>query len=557
MFATGYSRAWLRAVPLPSIVFYGLLATFACYLEFRNFEALSDNAIAACVGLAFAGLGIEFLARASLNWAPHFVTLLLSSIFRLVFGLPFVMIYLYNLIFGSRITKDVLLAPLQTTMFEVTEFISVFVPFPLMLVCCGLVVGIVLTTFGQRSSFGHLSNIGLSAVIIGSLLLLWEPMSGSRLLDLMINAPQQYIAELRLFLQLRDARQKALPQLAAKTERRGETYVVVIGESLNRDHTSLYGYSRKTTPWLDKQEGQQGWIKFTQAYSNYVETIPALTFALTAANQYNGHDYIGMPSFVDVLKSAGFKTYWISNQVGLGGLDNPITAIAENSDVYIRTNYSIGMTLGNSYDLRLVDIFKRLKTHIDPNANNLLVFHLLGNHFNYCRRFPPAFAMFASQTSHYPPSMVERINCYDDSVRYTDMVISEIYTETMKLGSVSIFLFMPDHGEDVVIGDHDPASFTYDMARIPFVVWASEHFAQSNPARINELRSNSNRVFTNDLLYDLLVGLTGVKTIYYEEEYDPSSPKYSLSSESAMTLHGKKMVRDDPSFDSPSDVAMH
>jgi len=114
---------------------------------------------------------------------------------------------------------------------------------------------------------------------------------------------------------------------------------------------------------------------------------------------------------------------------------------------------------------------------------------------------------------------------------------------------------MPDHGEDVFIGDHDASTFTYDMARIPFVVWASEHFARSNPDRINALRSNSKGVFTNDLLYELLIGLTGVQTTYYEEEYDPSSPKYSLTSGSAMTLHGAKMVRDDPKFDFR--LAMH
>ncbi len=242
------------------------------------------------------------------------------------------------------------------------------------------------------------------------------------------------------------------------------------------------------------------------------------------------------------------------------------SAIAENSDVYVRTNYHIGGKVeSNAYDLRLVDIFKGLKPDIDPNANNLIVFHLLGNHFDYCRRFPAEFAMFVDKDEHdlglgfisSAPSMLKlRTNCYDDSVRYTDAVISEIYTETIKLGSVSIFLFMPDHGEDVFIGDHDPSTFTYDMARIPFIVWASEQFARSNPDRINALRSNSKGVSTNDLLYELLIGLTAVQTTYYEEEYDPSSPKYSLTSDSAVTLHGGKMVRDDPKFDL-SRLALH
>ena len=90
-----------------------------------------------------------------------------------------------------------------------------------------------------------------------------------------------YYTELAALRTIVAARQKSLPSIGAHKTTKGETYVLVIGESQNKDHMSLHGYSRKTTPWIDEQICRPNWVSFNHAYSNYVQTVPALSLALT------------------------------------------------------------------------------------------------------------------------------------------------------------------------------------------------------------------------------------------------------------------------------------
>lgn len=55
-----------------------------------------------------------------------------------------------------------------------------------------------------------------------------------------------------------------------------------------------------------------------KAYSNYVTTVPVLTYALTDKNQYNSVSMAQAYSLIEVAAAAGFDTYWISNQERYG-----------------------------------------------------------------------------------------------------------------------------------------------------------------------------------------------------------------------------------------------
>ena len=64
-------------------------------------------------------------------------------------------------------------------------------------------------------------------------------------------------------------------------------YVLIIGESQNRLHMNAYGYERNTTPWLTAQSENTNFLFFSHAFSCHTHTVPVLTYALTAKNQYN------------------------------------------------------------------------------------------------------------------------------------------------------------------------------------------------------------------------------------------------------------------------------
>ena len=59
-------------------------------------------------------------------------------------------------------------------------------------------------------------------------------------------------------------------------------YVLVIGESQNKNYMSAYGYERKTTPWLDSIKNNDNIVFFENAHSCHTHTVPVLTYALSA-----------------------------------------------------------------------------------------------------------------------------------------------------------------------------------------------------------------------------------------------------------------------------------
>lgn len=135
----------------------------------------------------------------------------------------------------------------------------------------------------------------------------YEPV---RIMDSFKNSVKRYTS----FAKNRQERMQYLYNLGTLSvlpEHKG-IYVLVIGESTARDHMSVYGYRFDTTPWMSQFVKGPGTICFKKAYSNYVTTVPVLTYALTDKNQYNSVSMAQAYSLIEVAAAAGFDTYWIS-----------------------------------------------------------------------------------------------------------------------------------------------------------------------------------------------------------------------------------------------------
>ena len=87
------------------------------------------------------------------------------------------------------------------------------------------------------------------------------------------------------------------------TDNNTDVFVLVIGESARTDNTSIYGYSRPTTPELQKQKSR---LKlFTQAISGAPYTALAVPLALSADSVLH-HDIRNYP---DNIIKRGVKRY--------------------------------------------------------------------------------------------------------------------------------------------------------------------------------------------------------------------------------------------------------
>ena len=346
-----------------------------------------------------------------------------------------------------------------------------------------------------------------------------------------------YVARIEEFKKERAEREAGRVSFSLSAEeKQGGLFILVIGESATRDHLSAFGYGRETTPWMDSMKGKDECFFFDNAYACYTTTAPVIAKSMTAENQYSTLDFARAPSLLEVAKAAGYHTTWLSNQVRYSAWDNLNTVIAEGADVHIWTNSHLGETLISDYtDGVLVDKLRELP----KDGDRLIVIHLMGSHNSYQDRYPGEFARFSGGK--------QTVDEYDGSILYTDYVLQKIYEEASALPNFQGMIYFSDHGEGVDHGRfHGTSHFIWQMARIPLFIVVSPSYAAARPSVCARLREHSHSTFTNDLIFDLMLGMMGLKAEEISEDRNNlTSAGYDENRERFMTLNGKKYISED------------
>lgn len=262
------------------------------------------------------------------------------------------------------------------------------------------------------------------------------------------------------------------------------TLVLVIGESTNRQRMSLYGYPRNTTPELDKLKDQLA--IFDNVVTPRPYTIEALQQVLTFADEENPDLYLSTPSLVSMMKQAGYKTFWITNQQTMTKRNTMLTTFSEQADeqVYLNNNRNQNAA---QYDGDVIEPFN--KALADAAPRKLIVVHLLGTHMSYQYRYPSTFDKFKDRNG-VPPGVrddqVPTYNSYDNAVLYNDFVVSSLIKDYAKSDPNGFLLYLSDHGEDVfdsvghsTLGRNENKP-TAPMYTIPFMAWASPKWRENH-----------------------------------------------------------------------------
>ena len=347
------------------------------------------------------------------------------------------------------------------------------------------------------------------------------------------------LKEYKEYGKAKEMRMKKLEQLTGLSVKPGQggLYVLVIGESETRDHMHAYGYKRKNTPWLTASLQNENTVLFRNAYSNHTHTVPVLTYALTSKNQYNSIPLLKAYSIMELAKAAGYKTFWISNQVKFGAWDIPTAAIASTSDYEIWLNGNTGKTTETQlYDEEVAKKIDEIKLKSDDNI--FLVCHLMGCHGFYADRYPAKFEKFKAVESS------KKVSEYDNSVYYNDYVLEKIYEKVRRQKNFKAMVYFSDHGEEPDEDkSHEASKFTWQMARIPFVILFSESSMSASNNVYQTLRKNKDRYWTNDLLFDVLITMLGIQNAPgYSTKMDISSDQYNMDKKQLKTLHGQKKI---------------
>ncbi|WNF52871.1 phosphoethanolamine transferase CptA [Pseudomonas sp. SG20052] len=262
------------------------------------------------------------------------------------------------------------------------------------------------------------------------------------------------------------------------------TLVLVIGESTNRQRMSLYGYPRETTPELDKLKDQMA--VFDNVITPRPYTIEALQQVLTFADEENPDLYLSTPSVVSMMKQAGYKTFWITNQQTMTKRNTMLTTFSEQADeqVYLNNNRNQNAA---QYDGDVIAPFN--KALADAAPRKLIVVHLLGTHMSYQYRYPPTFNKFTDRKGvpeGVRDDQVPTYNSYDNAVLYNDFVVSSLIKDYAKSDPNGFLMYLSDHGEDVfdsvghsTLGRNE-AKPTAPMYTIPFMAWASPKWRETH-----------------------------------------------------------------------------
>lgn len=480
------------------------------------------------------------------------ITVLSSIAASFIYLVPLFYI-VHSLNFGFNLSEIEIFAIYQTNLGEAYEYINDFIQIKYIALFV-LTIFMISFTFYQQAKQSTIKINGRLLVIFGIIFSItsWSQRSNFTTHQLVLAGAQKYIKELKLFKETQDKRQTVSIKFGADKNTLGETYIVVIGESLNKKHMRIYDYFRNTTPRLSALNKLGGGVLiFKNIYSNHTHTMPVLSLALTEANQYNQKEYYQSLSIVEVLKQANIETHWLTNQTIYGVWDNLVSVIAKTADNLIAINGFIGaQTATQQYDGALIGKLKTvLSTKTDKNR--VIFVHLMGNHGSYISRYPKddKYHIFKSKLKQGDFGIKayknRDMNDYDNSVLYNDFVVSSMLKELQKKEGITGFLYFSDHADDVInkMG-HNSGKFTFEMVQIPMLMWFSDEYKNLYPKKYQNLLSRVETLYSNDMLYDTLIGIFDIKTDKYNAKYDFSADDYELKPENALVLHGKKKYTD-------------
>ena len=308
----------------------------------------------------------------------------------------------------------------------------------------------------------------------------------------MLVGYMQYQEQLAGMQELLDQNRKLPPimNLVEANAEQPKTLILVIGESTNRQHMSLYGYPRQTTPKLDALRNQL--TVFNKVIGPRPYTIEVLQQVLTFADQENPDLYLTTPSLMNIMKQAGYKTFWITNQQTMTKRNTMLTNFSQQTDEQFYLNNSRDQN-SRSYDESVLEPFQKVLA--DPAEKKLIIVHLLGTHMKYEYRYPPEFARFndrAGLADWATPDQIPVINNYDNAVLYNDEVVANLISSFSATNPNGLLVYFSDHGEDVfdspghkILGRNEGRP-TEPMYAVPFFTWESESWKKFHPRDLSK-----------------------------------------------------------------------
>ena len=225
--------------------------------------------------------------------------------------------------------------------------------------------------------------------------------------------------------------------------------VLISIDTCRADHLGCYGYSRNTTPNIDKLAADS--VLFNHTISPVPLTLPAHSSMLTGTTPlyHNVHDNENYrlsdsnTTLAEILKKNGFATAAI---VGAFVLDKQF-GLGQGFDTYDDNIKKANMFKFNN---------ERLAEEVTQIANNWLEKNRNEKFFLFIHYFDPHAPFLPHKQFRFTslPRMAFKADQYDTEIAYTDHYIGKVIDRLKQLGlyDSTLIILAGDHGES--LGQH-------------------------------------------------------------------------------------------------------
>jgi len=304
---------------------------------------------------------------------------------------------------------------------------------------------------------------------------------------------------------------------------RPKLVIMVVGEAARADHFSLNGYEKDTNPLLEKNKDVINFSNVSSCGTSTAASVPCM-FSFYDKENFSYKRGIDTENVLDVLKHTGkVAILWRDNNSDSKGV-----ALRVNYEWY---KYPNNNTICIDGECRDVGMLVGLDKFIQKNKgkNILIVLHQMGNHGPaYYKRYPKTFKKFkpVCKTNQLEEcSQQEIINAYDNAILYTDYFLDQVIQFLKKYDAKydTAMIYMSDHGESLGEDGVYLHGLPYFMApqaqtHIGALMWFGK--GMKKEINIDQLKRKSNEKFSQDNLFDILLGIFNVKTSLYNKKMD-------------------------------------
>lgn len=302
--------------------------------------------------------------------------------------------------------------------------------------------------------------------------------------------------------------------------------VLVVGETARAESFSLNGYAKNTNPELSKLNI----INFNQVSSCGTATavsVPCMFSGMTRKD-YDEQLASHREGLLDIAQRSGYKVTWIDNNSGCKGTCNRV----EQYQIPQAIQDKWCTKAGECQDEILIDSLKAYLAGlaITDTTPRLIVLHQMGSHGPaYYQRSTVAFQPFkpsCDSNAIQGCSRTELLNSYDNTIVYTDHVLSSLIQELKTHTHYQTgFWYLSDHGESTGESGMYLHGAPYAIApsqqtHIPMLMWFSNDWRKHNATQITCLAQQKSKELSQDNMFPSLLSLLDIKTQVIHKQND-------------------------------------